>query len=149
MSSNATFRAYTHDDRAACEAVFDANCPDFFLPNERPDYLHYLDEQSEGYEVCVVDGGISGAFGIWHESDDCAHLSWIMIDPAAQGHGVGTKMMERTFERCRSSSATLLKIAASHRSAPFFARFGAEEIKYTEDGWGPGMHRIDMELPLQ
>ena len=24
--------------------------------------------------------------------------------------------------------------------------YGAEQINYTEDGWGPGMHRVDMEL---
>ena len=148
MSSNVIFRPYTPEDRPACEAVFDANCPDFFLPNERPDYLHYLDEQSEGYEVCMHGDQVRGAFGIWFENETCAHLSWIMIDPNAKGHGVGTQMIERTLSRCRAGSATLLKIAASHRSAPFFARFGAKETRYTEDGWGPGMHRIDMELPL-
>jgi hypothetical protein len=41
-----------------------------------------------------------------------------------------------------------IRIAASHRSAPFFARFGAETVRETPDGWGPGMHRIDMELTV-
>ena len=39
-----------------------------------------------------------------------------------------------------------VSIAASHKSAPFFARFGARIVETTPDGWGPGMHRVDMEL---
>jgi hypothetical protein len=42
----------------------------------------------------------------------------------------------------------MLDVAASQHSAPFFARFGARELARTDDGWGPGMHRVDMELPL-
>jgi hypothetical protein len=37
-----------------------------------------------------------------------------------------------------------VKIAASHLSAPFFAKFGAVPLRTTDDGWGPGMHRVDM-----
>jgi hypothetical protein len=39
-------------------------------------------------------------------------------------------------------------IAASQKSAAFFARFGAVTLKVVDNGWGTGMHRIDMELPL-
>ena len=30
----------------------------------------------------------------------------------------------------------------------FYERFGFETIKLTEDGFGPGLHRHDMECPL-
>jgi hypothetical protein len=42
-----------------------------------------------------------------------------------------------------------IDIAASHLSAPFFTRFGAKEVRCTKDGWGAGMHRVDMLLPLE
>ncbi|WP_439102406.1 hypothetical protein [Congregibacter sp.] len=32
--------------------------------------------------------------------------------------------------------------------APFLAHFDARECQRLEDGWGPGMHRIDMELTI-
>jgi hypothetical protein len=54
--------------------------------------------------------------------------------------------MARVLEKARTSGMRVLRIAASHKSAPFFAGFGAEAVAETPDGWGPGMHRIDMEL---
>ena len=48
----------------------------------------------------------------------------------------------------RASHSPLIEIAASHKSAPFFAKFGATVTAHTVDGWGNGMDRIDMELLL-
>jgi hypothetical protein len=48
----------------------------------------------------------------------------------------------------RASGSRIVRISASHKSAPFFERFGAEPTSVTEDGWGPGMHRVQMELQL-
>ncbi|WP_242112849.1 hypothetical protein [Luteimonas aquatica] len=44
------------------------------------------------------------------------------------------------------SGRPTLHISASHKSAPFFARFGALETARVPDGWGPGMHRVEMRL---
>ncbi len=73
-------------------------------------------------------------------------LRWILISPAAQGQGVGTAMMARALSRCRAQSAPVLHIAASQKSAPFFARFGARAVKSIPQGWGPQLDRIEMEL---
>jgi GNAT superfamily N-acetyltransferase len=75
-------------------------------------------------------------------------LCWIMLDPRTQGIGIGSKIMERAIHLARASQTDVVKIAASHKSAPFFAKFGARPVKFTKDGWGPGMDRVDMELPL-
>ncbi len=63
-----------------------------------------------------------------------------------QGRGLGSAIMAHVLEKARRSGMRILRIAASHKSAPFFARFGAETVAETPNGWGPGMHRIDMEL---
>jgi hypothetical protein len=60
-----------------------------------------------------------------------------------QGAGIGTAIMERV-QKSSSSSGSIVEIAASHKSAPFFARFGARETARIEHGWAPGMHRVDM-----
>jgi hypothetical protein len=39
-----------------------------------------------------------------------------------------------------------VRISASQVSAPFFARCGARELSRVRDGWGPGMHRVEMEI---
>lgn len=135
-------------DKAACLAIFDANCPEFFAANERDDYVRFLDAEIDGYEVCELDGRVVGAFGLMSNGVGEHHLNWIMLDPGSQGAGIGQAMMDRIIAVAREVQATLVGIAASHKSAPFFARFGAQHISRTEDGWGPGMHRIDMELEI-
>jgi GNAT superfamily N-acetyltransferase len=151
------FSPYDVAYRDRCVAVFDANCPEFFAPNERVEYVAFLDRSPAGYEVCLVDGEVAGAFGliVAGESADGAtdlRLHWILIDPAMQGRGVGTSIMRRVVRRARESTAAAgppsVQIAASDRSAPFFARFGAVEVRRTPDGWGPGMHRVDMVLAV-
>ena len=71
-----------------------------------------------------------------------------MLDPAAQGRGIGSGIMRRVSQAAREREMQTVNIAASHKSAPFFAKFGAEAMATTEDGWGPGMHRVDMLLPV-
>lgn len=154
------FRQYARVDRGRCLEIFDANCPDSFAPNERTEYSAFLDDVPAGYEVCVVDGKVAGAFGLISSprpgDPHRLRINWIMIDPAVQGRGVGRAMMERVGERARGvreragaggdETPLEIDIAASHVSAPFFARFGAVESSRVENGWGAGMHRVDMVL---
>lgn len=144
----ATFRPYCKADRQACSGIFAANCPEFFAPNERRDYEEFLDLEPDGYEVCEVDGRVLGAFGLFDDKDNMKVLNWILLDPETQGAGIGSRIMDRVIHLGRASKTRTIRIAASHKSAPFFARFGAEETLTTPDGWGPGMHRVDMELSL-
>jgi GNAT superfamily N-acetyltransferase len=149
MSGDHAFQPYDASHRAFCLGVFDANCPEFFAPNERADYAAFLDRIGERYTLCLAGGRVVGAFGVSpgaaaHE----AHLNWIMVDPESQGAGVGRAILQETRRRALESGGTLVRIAASHRSAPFFARFGARQVAYAENGWGLQMHRVDMEWLL-
>ena len=148
MMPGITFRPYSTSDREACLAIFDANCPAFFAVQERADYMSFLDAGPVGYEVCETAGRVVAAFGLADDDGSGAILCWIMLDPGSQRAGIGSAIMKRVITRGRSTQSSLIRIAASHKSAPFFARFGAVAKGRTEDGWGPGLHRIDMELPL-
>jgi GNAT superfamily N-acetyltransferase len=141
------FRAYTPEDAEACLALFDANCPRFFAPEERPDYAAYL-ARATGYRVCEGERVIRGAFGIAPGLPGRANLDWILVDPAAQRLGIGRAMMQAAIDATRSLGASALDIGASQHSAPFFTRFGARELSHVPDGWGPGMHRIEMALEI-
>ena len=146
--TNITFRPYRDADRQACISIFDANCPEFFAPNERQEFEEFLEGISGDYEVCEVDGEVLGAFGLFVDSENMKRLNWILLDPQTQGIGVGSMIMERVIQMGRTTQTKAVKIAASHKSAPFFARFGASTTSLTKNGWGPGMDRVDMELPL-
>ncbi|HKR75059.1 MAG TPA: GNAT family N-acetyltransferase [Rhodanobacter sp.] len=132
-------------DTAACLGLFDGNCPEFFAPNERADYAAFLGSRPAGYELCLVDGRVAGAFGLADDGLGCKRLNWILLDPGSQGMGIGSAIMRRVEALSHASGSALVRIAASHKSAPFFARFGAVVLATMPDGWGPGMHRVDME----
>jgi len=142
------FRDYEKADQAACLAIFDANCPEFFAPNERDDYLLFLDANTPGYKVCTSDQEVKGAYGIYPLGEGAICLNWILLDPRAQGLGIGSAIMAEVMKAAQSAGVASIQIAASHKSAAFFSRFGAVEIKTTEHGWGKDMHRVDMEISV-
>ena len=140
-----SFRNYASTDQQTCLSLFDANCPEFFAPNERQDYLDFLRSAPIGYEVCELGGSIVAAFGLIRNSER-TDLNWIMLDPASQGLGIGSAIMQRVLGMANEAGISTIRIAASQKSAPFFARFGAVSTQRTEDGWGRGLDRIDMVL---
>jgi GNAT superfamily N-acetyltransferase len=141
-----TFRPYSTNDREICLGLFDANCPEFFAANERADYLLFLEKGPGGYVLCLIDDEVAGAFGLIGNADSRRRLNWIMLDPRFQGLGAGRAIMERVVALAASARIQAVDIAASQKSARFFARFGAVTLKVAENGWGTGMHRVDMEL---
>lgn len=147
-SSEVTFRPYSGNDRETCLGLFDANCPEFFAPNERADYLSFLEKVPSGYELCLIEGEVAGAFGLIGDAGSRRRLNWIMLNPQFQGRGGGRAIMDRVAALAASKKVQVVEIAASQKSAPFFARFGAVTLRIIENGWGAGMHRVDMELPL-
>ena len=148
MSNDVNFRSYLANDKEACLAIFDENCPDFFAPNERSDYTEFLDSIPADYEVCLSGDSIVGAFGLTGDNSKYKSISWILISPDSQGLGIGSIFMNRAINLSRTAKLEHIKIAASHLSAPFFAKYGAKGDIEIKDGWGPDMHRVDMELHL-
>ncbi len=148
MITSINFSPYTFDDKKACLTIFDENCPRFFAPNERFDYAHFLDSSSTGYEVCILEGVIIGAYGLVGKEQGWRELHWILISPKVQGLGIGSQFVKRIVTIGKTAKLIGIKIAASHLSATFFAKHGATHIREMENGWGIGMHRADMELKL-
>ena len=146
MSVELLFRRYETTDQPACLSLFDANCPAYFAPNEREDYAHFLSCRSDLYQVCMLGERIVGAFGLYPSSEGGSALHWILLSPLAQGHGLGSIVMSRVISESRTNGCSIIHISASHKSAPFFAKFGAVELSTILDGWGPGMHRVEMRL---
>ncbi len=148
METDITFRQYSSADMEICLAIFDANCPTFFAPNERGEYTSFLEDVPSGYEVCEAAGRVVGAFGLMGDGRKSKTLNWILLDPRTQGMGIGSAIMKRVILLGGASQSCLVKIAASAKSAPFFAKFGAVTTAHTENGRGPGMDRVDMVLHL-
>jgi GNAT superfamily N-acetyltransferase len=146
MISELSFRAYQPVDCDACLALFDANCPAFFAANERADYVDFLSTAAGSYELCLIDQQVAGAYGLEPHPSGGLALRWVMLSPNVHGHGLGSRIMARVLDTLRTRRVPQLHIAASHKSAPFFAKCGAQELATIVDGWGPAMHRVDMIL---
>ena len=144
-----TFRPYSLRDKKICLALFDTNCPEYFAPNERRDYDNFLTSNPPGYELCIVNGDIVGAFGLIAEGTNQTRLDWILLNHNSQGSGIGSIIMNRVLERARNIGVEVILITTSHKVYIFFENFGAIKVSEIESGLGLGMHRIDMELRLQ
>ncbi|MGB0833450.1 MAG: GNAT family N-acetyltransferase [Psychrobium sp.] len=148
MAHTVTFIPYTLEHQDACLTLFDENCPEFFAPNERDDYRGFLDQQYDGYCVCELESKVVGAFGLLQQDDGSHAINWILLSPTAQGIGLGKQIMAQVVQTAQDKGVNEISIAASHLSAPFFAKFAAKVIKETPNGWGKGMHRVDMVLSV-
>jgi GNAT superfamily N-acetyltransferase len=143
-----TFRPFQPADTAACLALFDANCPASFAPNERDDYIIFLSNLPGPYDVCVIDDLVVGAAGLAPHGPGAVAIRWIVIAREHQGRGLGRAVMKHLIDQAAARGVARVDIATSQHSAEFFAKFGAVLLSVIEDGWGPGMHRIDMVLRL-
>ncbi len=143
------FLNYDESYYDSCLKLFDENCPSYFAENEKEDYIYFLRINPPGYFVGVIESCIVSAFGLISEPDSSrGRLSWILVSTESKGNGLGAKMMNFVKNSAIKKDLAAIDIAASHLSASFFKKFGALELKETTDGWGQGMHRIDMELKL-
>ena len=143
------FHPFGPRDRQSCLALFDDNCPESFAANERTDYEAFLDANGDRYRVCLDEGRAIAAFGVLEgDAPSRCRLNWILVAKSCQHRGIGKIIMAEMRRLALEAGAQWVDIAASHKSAPYFARFGAREIRRIADGWGPGMHRVDMELRL-
>ncbi len=142
-----TFRAYTASDRDTCLRLFDALVPEYFAPNERADYEQFLAGVPQTYRLAIRGNDILAAFGFVIDGTR-GRIQWIMTANTARGTGIGGGMMSYVLDAARDAGVRCIDIAASQKSASFFAHYGATQKKVTIEGWGLGLDRIDMELAL-
>lgn len=147
-------RVYNDPDRAACLSLFDTNTPDFFDPDEREEFMLYLDDLSERgpnaeYLVLVAGASVLACGGLYVTENLEAGLAWGMVARDHHGAGLGKRLLlERLRRIARRANVRAVVLDTSQRSSGFFERFGFQVVRVTEDGYGEGLHRVDMKLEL-
>lgn len=149
IETKVVFEDYSADYFENCLELFNQNCPKYFATNERQDYIEFLQTPPPKYKVGLIDEKVVAVFGLdIDKTVNRSRITWIMTLPQTQAKGLGKAMMCYAIEMTKQENINAIDIAASHLSAPFFAKFGAKIIKEIPNGWGVDMHRIDMELLL-
>lgn len=149
-------RPYLPNDRAACLAVFDSNLPEFFLATERTDYTADLDEFEAGewgtatYLMLEEAGEVLACGGAYTRDDGRAGLAWGMVRRDRHRQGLGQQLLRARLDWLLAQPAAReVWLDTSQHSAPFFGRFGFEIMRETPDGYGPGLHKLDLRLDLR
>ena len=140
------FKDYSMESFNDCIELFDLNCPEFFAPIEKNDYIEFLNQTKEGYVTIHHDSILIGAYGVHKTSPESASQSWTLIHPKYQNQGIGRLIMERVFSYLESNQLGNLLLSTSQQTEAFFMKFGAIRIDYIENGWDEGLHRIEMKI---
>ena len=142
------FRLYDPSQIEICLNLFDSNCPAFFAMEERRDYLDFLSARPLNYFLGLDGDKVVCAFGYSATSDEYPSLNWIMVAPAYQKSGAGNAMMGLYIDYLVANQKQFGSISTSQHAEHYFQRYGAVRIGYKEHGWGEGMHRVEMLLPV-
>lgn len=132
-------------------AVFDANVPAYFGPDERMWLEDSLDELDGPAFFVTVDGEAAafGGYEVWDYYDK-ALLCWGMAHPRFQGMGLGRWLLaERVARIARAAPPTRwVTVDTSPMIAPFFLSQGFETASVWPHGYRAGgeMHVMRLDL---
>lgn len=86
----------------------------------------YVTPANGCFEVAVIDERVVAFCD--HGADEVMGL---YIDPAFQGQGIGSALLEQAERRMRAAGATLAKVHSALSSQSFYARHGYREVERT------------------
>ncbi len=138
-------RRYTQEDREACLALFDSNVPEFFVPAEREGFDAFLVDMPVTYFVLENENEIVACGGVATREGE-ARMCWGIVGRAHHGEKIGTWLLLERLVAGVELGATRAGLDTIPKTVPFFERFGFRVVREVENGYGPGIHRRDMQL---
>tara|TARA_Y100000385_G_scaffold168296_1_gene174298 strand:- start:203 stop:658 length:456 start_codon:yes stop_codon:yes gene_type:complete len=140
------FQKYIASKFEECLELFELNCPAYFAEEEREDYRKFLQHDKDIYLLGYENDSLACCFGITEHNIDLCSLSWIMVQPNRHKNGFGNEMMSYFINYAKETIKKTALISTSQHANKFFEKYGAREIAFKENGWGRGMHKIDMRI---
>jgi ribosomal-protein-alanine N-acetyltransferase len=147
-------RPYTTADRQDCIAAFESNMPQFFMQHELPDFENWLQRQEkadttlEQYYVAEQDGKVIACGGYYIEPDkQSARMTWGLVHNSLHKKGIGKALILHRIKAIQSiAPSATIGLDTTQHSFSFFEKLGFVTTKITQNSYGEGMHRYDMEL---
>lgn len=111
-----------------------------------------LAQSTRRYVVACDDDAITGYAGVFILPPD-ADVQTIAVSPAAQGHGLGARLLERLIGLAADAGCQqlILEVRSDNASAiGLYERFGFERISSRKDYYAPNVDALIMRLrPLR
>ena len=146
-----TYRAWAAEDRERCLAIFDGNLPRFFTPADRVPFVEFLAKPIGFYGMLEgPNGQLVGCGGIAPDrTGQAAVLTWGMVDAAQHRRGWGRRLALVRLRRILTMpTVEVVRVNTSSETVGFYERLGFRTVAFTPHGYRPGLHRHDMELPV-
>ena len=79
-----------------------------------------FDPQRDQFTTAELDGKVLGTLLVAHDGSaraEVTRFSWLVVDPAARGRGIGRELLFRAIESCRQKRLRVLRARAFALSA--------------------------------
>jgi hypothetical protein len=143
-------REYAVEDRTACLALFDSNSPEFFAPDERAEYVAFLDRLPCRYLVMTASQQQVIAAGGYYltEEPGLGALAWGVVARSWHHRGVGRELLGVRLSHLRAGGALAARVRTSQRTRKFFERSGFHLVRVVESGFAPAIDLVELRLHL-
>jgi ribosomal protein S18 acetylase RimI-like enzyme len=91
------------------------------------DWRAMLDLNPDGFVAAVSEGAVVGTGGSVRYGGSLAWVCMILVDPAARGQGIGTRIMEELLEKLKGVPAVGLD--ATPRGRPVYLKLGFRDAR--------------------
>jgi GNAT superfamily N-acetyltransferase len=108
-----------------------------FLAEVR-DELTFVDVAGSGLVVAEADHRLSGFYGLTRVDAQDVDLTWLFVDPAYIGRGVGRSLWSHAIESAQREGFRRLLIEADPHAVPFYQAMGAVVVGEAPSGSIPG-----------
>jgi ribosomal protein S18 acetylase RimI-like enzyme len=143
-------RPYTATDFDACLAIFDSNVPRFFAPEERAEFIKFLEHPMGAY--FVVENELKALIGCggYGEINGVGMLTWGMVQKELHRQGVGRFLLRERIAHLKAHQPHLREIHmnTSQHSVSFFEREGFRATNVKMNGFAPGSHEYHLRVEI-
>lgn len=123
-------------------SIFESNTPDYFAPQEKDEFIAFLDRMAIPYFVVMSEKDGVVACGGYKLKDNgtTAWLRWDMVKRDCQRQGLGRYLtLGRMNLLCDEEKVDTIQVGTSQYSYRFYERMDFEISLFTETGIAPGI----------
>lgn len=147
------FHRYQPSHQDDCLRIYDSNCPKYFLPEERPDFVAWLNKhEAQPFWVVEHEGSIIGCGGVFlsQPSDpvdfaDEVGFAWGMVERSRHRQGFGKALTQHRLHYLNQHHPNRpIVLRTSQHVYPFFQKLGFVVHQMLPNGFGQNMDKYIM-----